>query len=111
MTQVDKGISQIMASQEKGCFAIKTQNQGSKLVDPSESVFAGEALFVDGGIEQALASAFHSLAVARVLGNVGDDFVVKAYLVSRFGIEGAVGIEKCADKGQPQAFEALESLL
>src|SRR5215204_2629270 len=111
MTKIDESISQIMTAQKIHCFAVKAQNQCPEFINPSESTLTGEALFVDVGVEKTLASPFHSLTIACVLGDIRDDFVIEAYFAGGFGIKSTVRIEKRSRNRQPQTFHTLESLL
>ena len=43
----------MMSAEKVGILAIKTDEQRSKLVNPGETAFTGEALFVDRSIEEA----------------------------------------------------------
>ncbi len=62
MTQVDQSVDDVVGAEEVGGFAVKTDEQGTELVDPGEGPFAGEALLVDVWVEEAFSSAFVSFA-------------------------------------------------
>lgn len=64
-----------MGAQEKGIFAVKADEQSAELVNPSKTALGGKAALVDLSLEQTFAPAFGCLAVALVLGDVGDEAV------------------------------------
>ena len=63
---------------------------------------------MDGGIEEAFATAFGILAIALVLGNVGDETVIEAHLTGRNGVKGFVGVEVGPANIQAKTLQALE---
>ncbi len=65
-------------------------------------------MLVDGWIEQALAPAFDRFPITGILGDVGDNSMVKADFASRFGIKGTVCIEVGSLKIQSELFHELE---
>lgn len=111
MTQINEREREMVSAKKVGIFAVIANQQGAKLIDPSEAPFRREALFVDGRVEQALPSAFGRFAVAFVLSNVGNDLMVETDFAGVQRIEGTVGIEIRTSKGQTQAFHVLESRL
>ncbi len=82
-----------MANHKVDFLEIKMDKQGTKFINPSESAFAGKAIFVNGGIEQPFASQFGSLAIALVFVDVGNEVMIEADFACLTGIEAAVGIE------------------
>ena len=107
MAQVNHGESDMMATEKVDIFAIITEQQSPKLVDPSETAFTSEALLVNKGIEQPFTPALDSLAL--VLGDVGDKALIETDFAGRTGIESTVGIEQRPGDDQPQAFHHFES--
>jgi len=91
-----------------GVFPVKADEHGTKLIDPGETAFIGKAPLVDLRVEPAFAPALGRLAIAFVLGDVGDHPVIEADLAGLAGIEGAVGIEERARDVQSQALHAFE---
>ena len=65
-------------------------------------------MFVDGGIEETLATAFGMLAVALVFSNVGNDTVIEAHFACCSGIKSSVGIEESGLKMKTQTLHELE---
>ena len=108
MTQVDHGKGDVMTTHEVHVLAIKSYEQGSELVNPGEGAFAGETVFVDRRVEQALATALGVLAVTLVFSDVGDDAVIEAHFASRACVKGAIGVEESSLKGETEAFHHLK---
>ena len=108
MTQVDHGECDVMSTQEVGVFPVKTDQQGTKLIDPGKTAFVREALPVDFGIEQAFASAFRRFTITPVLSNIRDDTVIETDLPCRAGVESAIGVEERTGNRQSQALDAFE---
>lgn len=108
MTKIDERKSEMMSGEKISILALKTDQQRPKLVDPGETAFTREALFVDGGIEPAFAASFGCFAIADVLHEVGNDTMVEADFAGLAGIKGAVGIEERARNRQPAPFHGFE---
>ena len=68
MTQVDHSKGDVMTAKKIHIFAVKAQQQGSKLIDPGEGALTGKTMFVNIGREKSFASAFRPLTVAPVYG-------------------------------------------
>ena len=51
MAQVNKSKSEMMSAEKVGIFAVVADKQGSELVNPSKTAFAGETEFIDEWIE------------------------------------------------------------
>jgi hypothetical protein len=111
MPQVNHSERDMMSTQEVGVFPVKADEQGTKLIDPGETTFIGEAAFVDLRVEQAFAPPFGSLAIAFVLGDVRDHTIIETDFPGFTGIEGTVGVEKRACDVQAQALQAFEGRL
>ena len=111
MTQINERESEMVSAQKVSIFAVIANEQGTELIDPGKATFRGEALFVNGRVEQAFPSAFGRFAVAFVLSNVGNDLVIETNLARIHGIKGTVGVEIRSGDGQAQAFHVLEGRL
>ncbi len=109
MTQVNHGESEMMPTEKVDIFPIITDQQSPELVDPGEATLTAEALFVDIGIEQAFTPTFDRLAIAVVLGDVGNKAMIETDLARIAGVEGAVGIEQRPSDDQTQLLHQLES--
>src|SRR5262249_5986104 len=83
--------------------------QGAEFIDPSKTALTGEALLVNGGIEEAFTPPFGLLAVTLVLADVGNDLMIETDFASFPGIKGAIGVEIGSGKGQSQTFHPAES--
>ena len=90
-------------------LAVKADEQGTKLVDPSKTALRSEATFIDIRIEQAFASAFGGLAMALVFWDVGNKPMIEAGFAGIAGIKGCIGVEICAPNGQSQRLHLPES--
>jgi hypothetical protein len=55
MTEVNHSKRDMMSTQQVSIFTVKPDKQGTELIDPSKTALAGEALFVNLGVEQAFA--------------------------------------------------------
>jgi hypothetical protein len=108
MRKVNQSENKEMPTQKVDIFAVITDQQSAKLVDPGEGRLTGETLVVDQRIEQALSSSLGLLAIAGIFGDVGDKAVIDADFASITGIESAIGVEKGANNGQAQPFHLLE---
>jgi len=47
MTQVDYSKGNVVAAKKTHIFAVKAQQQGSKLIDPGECALTGKTMFVN----------------------------------------------------------------
>lgn len=101
----------MMPSKKVSILTVKTDQQSTKLVDPGETAFTGEAMFIHSGIEEAFASPLGRFAVAFILGHVGDHPMIEADFASVAGVKGAVGVEERSHNRQAQALEVLEGCL
>lgn len=97
VTQVNERKSEMMSAKKVGILAVKTDEQSSKLIDPSKTTFTGEALLVDGGIEQPFPSTLDGFSVALVLADIGNDVVVETDFASLKRIKSAVSVEIGSD--------------
>ena len=80
-------------------LAVKANEQRSKLVYPGETALRGEAALVDVGVEEALASAFGSLAIALVFWDVRDQAMIETGLARLTGVKSGIGVEVRATNG------------
>jgi hypothetical protein len=108
MTQVNQSESDVMSTKEVDRFAIITNQQSAKLVNPSETAFTAKALGVDSGIEQAFTPTLGRFAVALIFGHVGDHAMIKTDFAGCTGIKGTIGIEQRPTDDQPQTFHHFE---
>ena len=108
MTQVNESKSEMMSAKKMGILAVIADDQSAKLVDPRKTAFTGEALFIDGGVEEAFPSAFDGFAVAFVLTDVGDDTVIETHLACIQRIKGAIGVEVGSANRQSQVLHVSE---
>ncbi len=101
----------MMSSEKVGILALKTDEQRPKLVNPSKTAFTGEALLVDGGVEQAFTSRFDGFSVTFVLADVGDDPVIETNLACFQRIKSAIGVEIGSGNRQSQVLHRAKSVL
>jgi len=88
-----------------------TNEQGPEFVNPGKRAFAAEAAFVDFGIEQPFSTTLDGLAIAFVLGDVGNDPIVEADFASVAGIEGTISVEVSTGNLNPQSLHRLKGCL
>lgn len=89
-------------------FAVKTNEQGAKLVNPSKRALAGKAQLVDFRVEEAFSSAFGAFAGAGVFDDVGNKLMVEARPTGGLGVKGGIGIEVTARHSDAQALDEFE---
>jgi len=111
MAQINHGKCDMVSAEKGGVFAIKPNEQRAELIDPGKATFVRQALLVNLGVEQAFSSTLKGFTIAPVLGNVRDEAMIETDLARGVGVEGAIGVEKCASKGQSQLFHAFERRL
>ena len=92
--------------QESCILAVIADEQRPKLVNPGETAFTGEALFIKGSIEEAFPSTFDGFPVALILADVGNDLVIETDFAGFQRIKGTVGVEECSGNRQSQALHA-----
>lgn len=92
-----------------GRATVKTNEQGTKLVQPSKGSFTTEAQLIDGRIKPTFRATLGLLARAFVFSDVGNDFMVEAGPAGRFGIESSIGIEVATSNPNAQTFDEFES--
>ena len=100
-----------MATHEVDILQVKTDDQGAKFVKPSESAFAGKAIFVDYRVEQASAAQFDRVPVAPVFGDIGNDVVIETDFPSIAGVESTVRVEESPGNRQAKALDGFEGRL
>ena len=100
-----------MATDEVDFLEVEADEKGAKLINPGKSSLTGKAVMVEDGIEEGLASAFGSFAVALVLSNVRHEAMVEADFAGRQRIEATIGVEGGSGNRQAQAFDSLEGRL
>jgi hypothetical protein len=108
VAQVDHGQGNVVATHEVYILAIRSHEQIPESVDPGKGALAGKTMFVDVGIEEALATAFGVPAVASVFGNTGNDTMIEAHFASRSAMKRTIGIEVSALKTEAQALHRLQ---
>ncbi len=108
MTQINQGESNVVTTEKVGLLAIKTDQQSPKLVNPSKTAFTGEALLVQLGIEQALASPLGCFTVAFVFSDVRDHAMIEADFAPVAGVEGTISVENRPSNDQTLTFHRLE---
>lgn len=111
MTQINERESEMVRGKKVDVLTVITNQQSTELIHPGKAAFRGEALFVNGQVEQAFSSTFGRFAVAFVLSNIGNDMMVETDFTRFQRIESTVGVEIRPGEGQPQAFHVLESRL
>lgn len=108
MTQVDQSKSDVMRTQEVGILAVEADEQGAELVDPGETALTGKAVFVDLGVEQALAPSLWLFPVPYVFRDIRDELVIEAHAACVTGVKGSVGVEVGPGNRQTKPFHRLE---
>ena len=101
----------MMSTKKVGVFAVIPDEQRSKLVNPSETAFRGEPLFVNERVEEPFSSPFGLFAVALILANVGNDMVIETDFAGFERIKGAIGIEVRSNNRQSQALHPSKGIL
>src|SRR5712692_6811709 len=100
-----------MATHKVDFLEIKTHEERPEFVNPSESAFAGKAVLVNSGIEQAFTAPFGGLTIALVFVDVGNKLMIEAHFAGLAGIKAAIGVEVGSLNRHPQAFDGFEGIL
>jgi len=100
-----------MATHKVDFLEIKTHEERPEFVNPSESAFAGKAVLVNSGIEQAFTAPFGGLTIALIFVDIGNELMIEAHFAGLTGIETTVSIEVCPSNRHPQAFNGFEGVL
>ena len=109
MTQVNERKSEMVSTKKVGVFAVIPEEQRPKLVNPSETAFSGELLFVNERVEELFSSLFGQFAVALILANIGDDMVIETDFAGFTCVKSTIGIEVGSSNRQSQVFHTLKS--
>src|ERR1039457_1578023 len=109
MTQVDQGKSEMMTCQEISVLAVKTNQKGTKLVNPGKRTLTDKTVFVDFSVEEPLASALEIFTIAFVFSHVGHNLMIETHFPSLFRVKRAIRIEEGTSNDQPQVFHASKS--
>lgn len=109
MTEVDESIHDVMCTHEVCCLAVKSDQQGTELVNPSKRALTGKAQLVDIRFEETFGAAFGLFAGAFVCHDVRNDFMVEACPACGFGVKGRVSVEIAPNDRNAQPFDELES--
>jgi hypothetical protein len=72
LTQIDQRIGQHLHAIVPTLEVRKTEQQPFELIFPGKGAFDSQAQRMEGSVEQPLAPAHGALAVARILGDVGE---------------------------------------
>ncbi len=107
-----------MEPEKIASFALKSDQQRPKLVDPCEGTFNCEASFVHVAVEMPLPTAFCRLSTSLVFINVRNNASVPEHLACSAGVKTTVRIEErtCIRQSSPlqvskQLFERLRQLI
>lgn len=111
MTQVNERKSEMMSAKKVGVFAVITDEQRSKLVNPSETAFRGETLFVNERVEEPFSSPLGLFTVALIRADVGNDLMIETDFAGFERIKGAIGIEVRSGNRQSQALHPGKGIL
>ncbi len=84
-------------------LALKSDQQGLKLVNPGEGSLTDEPMFVHNGVEMAFAPTFDRLSVAFVLCNIGLHSAIPQQFACCARIETAIHVEERILVVQPTA--------
>ena len=71
-TQIDHGVCQKLECEMPGLDPFKTEQQPFEFILPGERSLDGQALLMDGCVEESFPAALGLLAVPWILRNVGD---------------------------------------
>jgi hypothetical protein len=92
-SQVDQGIGHQLHPIVPLLNTLKPQEEPLELVFPGKGPFDTHPQRMDGFVEEAFASTLDSLAVARILFDIGDQACVKNALAIACGIKAAIEVE------------------
>jgi hypothetical protein len=75
--QVNHGKSNEGCAKEVDIFAVKTNKEMTKLVNPGEGTLGDKAVFVNVFVKQTLGAWFSFVAVADIFRDVGNESMIK----------------------------------
>ena len=99
-----------MEAEKIGVFALESDQQRPKLVNPCERTFNREATFVNISIELPFPPSFHRFSTPFIFINIRDDTCVPKELPCSTRIKATIGIEIGAFHRQPNSLQPCEQL-
>ncbi len=100
-----------MESEPIAVFALESDQQCPKLINPGKRSFNDEPLLVDLAMKMSLSPTFGPFAIPLVLRNVGTDPSIPEQLPSFSRIKGSISVEEGTFVVQPTALHVFEQLI
>ena len=104
LAQIDQRVRHQLHTIVSLLDVFKTQQHPLKLIFPGKGPLDTHPQGLDGGVEEAFASALGRLAVARMLWDVGDQARIEDQLPIVCGITAAIQVDIGAFEVQPDLF-------